>query len=91
VQWILRMCSRECPITKEHLINSIAIILKKSKKLHPFTDKRPGRHWYEGFLRRHPQLKTRMSESITFLRALVSEQNIRQWFKDIASFLKEKS
>jgi len=31
-----------------------------------------------------------MSESITFSRALVSEQNIRQWFKNIASFLKEK-
>ena len=30
--WVLQMSKRGCPITKEHLINSVAILVKKSGK-----------------------------------------------------------
>ena len=85
--WILQMSKRGCPITKEHLINSVAIVIKKSGKETPFVDGRPGRHWYEGFLKRHSQIKKRLCENVTLSRALVSENIIRKWFAYVKDFL----
>lgn len=41
-EWILKMCSRGCPVTKEHLINSAAILIKQLNKPNPFVSGRPG-------------------------------------------------
>jgi len=30
------MCSLDCPVNKEHLINSVAVLMKKSNKENPF-------------------------------------------------------
>ncbi|XP_011687383.1 PREDICTED: tigger transposable element-derived protein 1-like isoform X2 [Wasmannia auropunctata] len=91
VQWILHMCSVGCPVNKDHLINSVAVLIKKLNKQTPFIDGRPGRHWYEGFLRRHPLLRKRISENVSLSRALVSEESVRKWFKDVGYYLKEKN
>ncbi|KAJ8946287.1 hypothetical protein NQ314_008912 [Rhamnusium bicolor] len=52
-------------------------------------DGRPGRHWYEAFLKRHPEVSQRMSQNLTSNRANVSEENIRLWFKEVETYLKD--
>ncbi|KYM93390.1 hypothetical protein ALC62_16007, partial [Cyphomyrmex costatus] len=53
-------------------------------KMGPST---PGRYWYEGFLRRHPQLVTRVAQNLTHTRASVTEKEIRNWFNEVHSYL----
>ena len=36
VDWILKMCKLGCPITKDHLLNSVAVLVKKSNIETPF-------------------------------------------------------
>ena len=88
--WILQMSRRGCSITKDHLINSVAIVIKISGKQTPFLDGRPGRHWYEGFLKRHSQIRKRLCENVTLSTALVSENIIRTWFGDIKVLLEKE-
>lgn len=47
----------------------------------------PSFQWLNGFRKRHPTLKTRMSESITKAAANVGEADIRGWFKDCQQWL----
>ncbi|XP_020294258.1 uncharacterized protein LOC109859930 [Pseudomyrmex gracilis] len=90
VKWILFMSSRGCPVTKDHLINSVAMIVKKLNKPNPFVDDRPGRYWYAAFLKRHPELSKRMCKNVTLSRALVSETSVRKWFQNIDDYLKKE-
>lgn len=52
---------------------------------------RPGRKWYDSFLRRLPNLVHREAEGITKGRAIVTEQSIRKWFSDLKAFLVEQN
>lgn len=87
VKWVLRMASLGLPVTKDQVIDSVALMLKNSKKETPFINGRPGRHWCEGFLRRHPELSKRMSENVSALRASVTRKYIHEWFDEIEKYL----
>lgn len=90
VEWILFMSTHGNPVTKEHLLNSVGVSVKKLNISTPFNNGRPDRHWYESFLRRHPQLKVRMCENVSLSRALVSEDNVKLWFNDIVKYFKKE-
>lgn len=57
------------------------------KKKNPFRDNKPGRSWYEAFLKRNPEISERISENVTLNRAKVSEQSLRSWFKEVSEYL----
>ncbi|KAJ8926532.1 hypothetical protein NQ314_021097 [Rhamnusium bicolor] len=50
---------------------------------------RPGTHWYEAFLRRNQELSVRMTQNLTCSRGLVTEEKIRNWFREIRLYLEE--
>ncbi|KAG5887950.1 hypothetical protein JTB14_037343 [Gonioctena quinquepunctata] len=83
VRWILHVGNVGFPVTKTQLLDSVEMLVKKLKRTNRFTNGRPGRHWYEAFLRRHPEVSLRTSQNLTHSRASISEQKIRQWFSDI--------
>ncbi|KAJ8937818.1 hypothetical protein NQ318_003722 [Aromia moschata] len=86
-QWIIHLGSRGFPVTKNQLLDSVQLLIRKLNRSTPFVDQRPGRHWYDAFLRRHPNISERMSQNLTPSRAAICETNIRNWFSEIETFI----
>ena len=81
------------PVTKVQLLDSVQkYILDLGNKISktPFTEKRPGRHWYENFRVRHPQITTRTLQNLSMAPASVTEEDLRGWFSKIQVYLQLK-
>lgn len=91
VKWILHLGENGFPVSKDHLLDSVQMLVKNRKRETPFTDDRPGKHWYKAFLKRHPILTQRVSQNLTRTRAGVTEANIKNWFNEIKEYLEAKN
>ena len=90
VQWIVYRAERGYPVTKSQLLDSVQSYVQGLKKETPFKDSRPGRHWFEGFRKRHPEISSRTAQTLIAPRALVTEEDLREWFTEIESYLRGK-
>lgn len=90
VRWMMHMSKRGFPITKTQLIISVSHLIKRLNRKTPFKDGKPGRHWYELFLRRHPEITSRIAQNLTHSRASVTEQSLRNWFSEVKQHFDEK-
>lgn len=75
---------------KEQLFDTVQKFITDSKRDVPFRDGRPGRHWFEGFKRRHPELSIRLAQNLTLKRASVTEEALRQWFQEVKNHLEKQ-
>ncbi|XP_051166325.1 uncharacterized protein LOC127284737 [Leptopilina boulardi] len=91
VNWIIHCCEKGFPVSKSQLVDSVRRICVQTKKKNPFTDNIPGRAWYDGFLKRNPEISTRVTEKVCLNRAKVSEYSLRQWFEEISKYLVENN
>lgn len=83
VTWILYNAAHGEPVSKRKLLDCVKkYVISKNRKT-PFTNGRPGKHWYQSFMKRHPNLSERVAQSLTKARASVCEQDIRTWFSKI--------
>ena len=87
VEWIIHLGKMGFPITKEHLLDSVSHLCKQMNRENPFDGGRPGRHWYEAFLKRNPEITKRVSQSLTKNRSEINENAIRNWFKYVQKYL----
>lgn len=71
------------PITKAQLVDSVQCILVELKRENLFTNRKPGRKRYNGFLTRNPQLAERMVQNLTQSRADMTETNVKAWFIEV--------
>ncbi|XP_018369512.1 PREDICTED: tigger transposable element-derived protein 1-like [Trachymyrmex cornetzi] len=90
VHWMLHLSQRGFPVTKTQLFYNVVHLIKRLGRETPFTDGRPGRHWYEAFLRRHPEISIRVTQNLSKNRASVTEDILRGWFKEVEQHLTEK-
>ncbi|KAG8191101.1 hypothetical protein JTE90_008413 [Oedothorax gibbosus] len=88
VQWIkdLVKCGFERKV--EDLLNTVQKIIIDDGRKNPFKNGRPGKKWYASFLRRNPGLEHRVSQGVSKGRAIVTEEAIKKWFKELEDFLK---
>lgn len=91
VKWIFYVGDRGFPVSKDYLLDSVQVLVKKSKRPNPFSNNRPGRKWYEAFLRRHPEISVRVSQNLTNSRSQVTEEKIRMWFSEVKTYLESNS
>lgn len=92
VEWILAMAKKGFPVHKVNLLQSVKKYLVESGKNVRYLNESltPGRAWFEGFLKRHPNIKEKHAESVSKARAAVTEDRIRGWFNEVLEYFKEK-
>ncbi|XP_033223648.1 uncharacterized protein LOC117177211 [Belonocnema kinseyi] len=91
VQWFMNVSAKGFTVTKQQLLDSVQILVNKVvKRKTPFCDGRPGRHWYEKYIRRHPNLSQKIEENSGERRAPLSEERIKKWFLEVKKLLYEK-
>ncbi|XP_060803913.1 uncharacterized protein LOC132902523 [Amyelois transitella] len=91
VLWILEMAKAGFPVTVQQLQDSVCKLVTELNIETPFKNNRPGRHWYESFKKRHPEIRLRTSQNLTEPRAAVTYEALRKWFAEISEFFKEKN
>ncbi|XP_044015473.1 uncharacterized protein LOC122857394 isoform X2 [Aphidius gifuensis] len=92
VEWILDMTKDGCLVTKAQLISSVHMMLDTlDKPTQQFTNNTPGRAWYSAFLSRHPEMSECITQNLTSSRVAVTEEQIRNWFKQTNDYLKSKN
>lgn len=89
-QWIVDSHRKGFPRRKNDVQASVKTFLDLNPRKTPFKDNIPGRHWYKSFLNRHPNLVNRTPEAVTKASSAISENDIRNWFVGIETYLKEK-
>lgn len=89
VNWILTVAKMGFPINKLMLLDTVEKIVTSAKDSisTPFIDGRPGRKWFEGFMRRHSEISQKQSEYINKARGQITEAKIRGWFKETEDLL----
>lgn len=60
VEWIIHLGRLGYPVTKNQLIDSVAFLAKNLNKSNNFTDGKPLRRWYDGLMKRHPNISQRL-------------------------------
>lgn len=91
VRWLITLSDRHFPIDKEQLLDSVQRIIIKSNRENPFKNNRPGKKWYQSFLKRHQEIAQRTSQNLTISRDNVTEKDIKAWFDEIKKYLEEKN
>lgn len=79
VKWIIECSRKGFPQRKLDVQLSVKEFLTVDERENPFKDNMPGDGWFRAFLRRHPELSIRTSESVTSASAVVGEADIRKW------------
>ncbi|XP_076303005.1 uncharacterized protein LOC143221405 [Lasioglossum baleicum] len=91
VNWILYRAERGYPVNKTELLDCVQKYIQSLKKETPFIENRPGRHWYEGFRKRHQNLTIRSVQHLSLSRAAVTSQNLTDWFNEQEMYLNTKN
>lgn len=91
VQWIFDRAKMGLPVTKDDLIDAVGTYVSSTNKPNPFIANRPGRHWYEGFKRRHPDLTIRTPQHLSHKRADVTQEDLQDWFEEQKNYLSSKN
>ncbi|XP_018018849.1 MFS-type transporter clz9-like [Hyalella azteca] len=88
--WIKKCCRRGLPPHKNDILNTVQRLIKDIPgRESPFQKDRPGRRWFEGFMRRHQDLSVRIPEHVSKARCQITESSIRKWFGELRQHITE--
>lgn len=87
--WIIANAKNGFPVNKDALLYSVQKIVEKSKIKSPSVENKPGRKWFDSFLKRHPIVRQNHVEYVNKARAEITESKIRNWFAEITELLQE--
>ena len=67
---------------------AVKLYLDKSGiRIKEFTENRPGKTWFYGFLRRHPNIKMSRVEKLEQARAMAcTQESVYAWFDEFEAF-----
>ena len=88
VEWALKMADIGYGQTRRQICEAVKRILDHTKRSNPFTENRPGKDWWYGFLRRHPKVAMRQPQALQASRASAcTAEVLDKWFHEFEQFL----
>lgn len=91
VKWLLTIADAGFPATRLQLLDSVQILMEKLNRPNKFKNNRPGKKWYQCFMKRHPELTERLTQNLTKSRSEVSEEKLRKWFDEVKQYFESKN
>lgn len=88
--WVIHLAKCGFPIKKGMLIDTVRKITADANQ-NVFKDGLPKQTWYLNFLKRNPEISLREAEGINKARAIVTQESIRKWFKELTQFLRDEN
>ena len=90
-EWAKEMARRGFGRTPEEICEAVKQILDKAgRNVKEFRMNRPGKSWWWGFMRRHPDLHTAKPKPLELTRAAAcTEDVVNAWFDGFSSFLQQ--
>ncbi|CAG5075928.1 Protein of unknown function [Cotesia congregata] len=85
IDWVFYLRDRGFAITKNQLLDSVRDMIVALGRKTPFKDNRPGRHWFEAFLRRHPDAAEKVIQNLS--SRMVEKKSLRHWFLEVKQML----
>ena len=85
--WLIDMSKIGYGRSRQELIETVQKIVKADGRPNPFTDDRPGKDWFYGFMKRHPQISIRNPRQLGKERAVITPAKIEAWFHDFQHFI----
>ena len=91
-EWEMEMASIGYGRTRVQVSEMVKRLLDEDGRPNPFVGNYPGRDWWYGFLKRHPEISLRSPEQLQLSRASAcSQERLSVWYNDYESFLKKNS
>ncbi|XKL59865.1 hypothetical protein PGB90_000881 [Kerria lacca] len=91
VDWITLCKAAGFSIIKDQLMKNVKVMVETKGLKENLNCKIPLEKWYKLFLGRHPYIILRKSQNLSKNRAIVTEENIRKWFKEIGTYFTERN
>ena len=76
MEYVVNMADMGFGLTKENVMQSAYKIVEKTGKQHPFRNGSAEWSWFKAFHARHPKLTFRMPQSLSYCRALCSNERL---------------
>lgn len=73
--WIIGKAKIGLPMLKYDVKDSVCNVIKSTKRKTPFVDDRPGEKWVSLFMKRHPTITQRNTETINRGKACITEES----------------
>lgn len=89
-QWIIKRAETGFPVVKSELQDTVSIWVKNKNVQTPFSNNIPGRKWFNGFLRRNPEVSVRIVQNLSERRAKITRENLDSWFMEVQEYLTER-
>ena len=51
-----------------------------------FKDNRPGRHWYDSFLKRHSNITCKVLQQLISVKTSVIQEDLKEWFDSVKTY-----
>ena len=90
VNYLKLMADVGYPVSRLELKTEVKKLLDRDGRNTPFNNNMPGNDWYDGFCRRHQEIKERKPQALGRERAIISFEMIEQWFDTLQSYLKKE-
>ena len=93
IEWVKECAQRGFGKTGDQIREAVKQVLDKAgRRVKTFTCNRPGKTWWYGFLRRHPNIHMIKPKQLELSRASAcSEEVVVAWFDAFETFLSENS
>ncbi|XP_033219066.1 uncharacterized protein LOC117174261 isoform X1 [Belonocnema kinseyi] len=89
-EWCKDLYKAGFPLKTDFLLDSAKEMLEKDpKRKTPFVNNRPGRNWFQLFLKRHPQICPLNTECKSLVKG-ERPAKLKKWFQHLENYLIEK-